>query len=277
VWLASYPRSGNTWLRTFIGSLLESLHAAAPTGIKLLSRATVWEASADGFQAILGRDPFKVDPRELAKARPRVQMMLATRANGRLFLKTHMAALKVDGEFAINWSVTKGAIYLVRNPLDVACSYAPHYGISIDEAIRRMGTRDLVAWGKSMVREKVGSWSQNVLSWTGQKLPLQPHVMRYEDMVSKPLETFLGFANYVGTGISEERVAEAIELTKFERLKEQEQEQEHEGRRFRPKLSTDAFFRRGKSHQWRDTLTTAQVDGIVADHASMMQRFGYLP
>jgi len=265
-------------LRTFIGSLLESLHAAAPTGIKHLSRATLWEASAAGFQTILGRDPFKVDPRELAKARPRVQTMLATRANGRLFLKTHMAALKVDGEFAINWNATKGAIYLVRNPLDVACSYAPHYGISIDEALGRMGTRDLVAWGKSMVREKVGSWSQNVLSWTDQKLPLQPHVMRYEDMVSTPLETFLGFVNYVGTGITEDQVTQAIELTRFERLKEQEQEQDREGaRQFRPKLSTDAFFRRGKSDQWGDTLTTAQIDRIISDHAPMMQRFGYLP
>jgi hypothetical protein len=273
VWLASYPRSGNTWLRTFINNLLDVAHEREIGGINQLTRATVWEASVKAFQEVMGKNPLATDMREIARARPRVQEMMASRATGRAFLKTHMAALKVEGEFAINWKVSRGAVYIVRNPLDVVCSWAPHYGRTIDESIDALALRGLTSWGKSQVPEMIGSWSQNVASWTSGNLPHAPVVVRYEDMTADPLEAFSRIVAYVGTGISEQEIARAVELSSFENLRQQEEDM---GFRGRPGVSTDAFFRKGKTGGWREALSKAQVDRIVADHAVQMERFGYL-
>jgi hypothetical protein len=274
IWLSSFPRSGNTWLRTFISNVLDIAHGRRLKDINQIERTTVSEAWTKHFEEIIGRDPHKVDRATISKARPLVQARLATKAPGLLFVKTHVAAVRMDGVFTINWNVTRGAVYVVRNPLDVVCSYAPHYGLSLDEAIERMGLWDALAWGKAAVPELVGSWSQNVSSWTDKKLPMQPHIMRYEDMVDKPQETFSAFVRRIGSGITEEQIAQAIEASSFEQLQKQEQTI---GFGLKPQVSTEAFFRRGHSGQWRETLTPAQIDRVVSMHHTQMERFGYLP
>jgi hypothetical protein len=118
-----------------------------------------------------------------------------------------------------------------------------------------------------------GSWSVNVANWTDQKLPLPVHVMRYEDMVEKPFETFSAVVRHTGSGIADDQIRKAIELTSFENLKKQEEEK---GLGMKPIMATDSFFRKGKSGGWRETLTKAQVDRIVAAHEAQMRRFGYL-
>ncbi len=272
-WLASYPRSGNTWLQVFIHTLLDVIHGREAGGINDLNRVGTWEALVDNFRPVLPGNVLTADRRAVSKARPAAQERIARRAPGGTFVKTHLAALKVEGEFAINWQVTKGAAYIVRNPLDVACSWAPHFGISLDEAIERLGLRDYAPRSQTMVHETIGSWSQNVASWTERDLPVKPHVMRYEDMVAKPTETFTAFVNHVAGGATPQQVAAAIELSSFDQLKRQEEEAGFVGR---PRISTDRFFRQGKSGGWRDALSKTQVDRIVAAHEVQMGRFGYL-
>jgi hypothetical protein len=274
VWIASYPRSGNTWVRTFISALIDVGRGNTPAGINQIDRHSTWESGVGEFRAVLGKDPRSVGSRELAKARQKVQERVAAGARGRIFVKTHLAAVRNAGEFTINWRVTQKAVYLVRNPLDVACSLAAHYNVSIDDAIARLGQRDLVTRGKSTVPELVGSWSQNVASWTDQKLPVEPLILRYEDMLAKPFDSFAVLADYLGGGVSGEHLRKAVESVLFERLRQQEQ---NEGFKERPGFSADQFFRKGTSGQWQDVLTKAQVDRVLADHSSQMRRFGYGP
>jgi hypothetical protein len=272
-WLASYPRSGNTWLQTFIHNLLDVVNGRPPGSINELNRAGTWEALVANFKYVMPGDPATADRRAISKSRPAAQENLARRAPNGAFVKTHLAALKMDGAFVINWKVTRGAVYILRNPLDVACSWAPHFGVSLDEAIDRLAERDFCPRSATMVYEPIGSWSQNVASWTERDLPVKPHIMRYEDMVAKPLETFEAFVNHVATGASAGQVAQAVELSSFERLQRQEEEAGFIGR---PHVSTDRFFRRGKVGEWRTTLSKVQADRIVAVHETQMRRFGYL-
>jgi hypothetical protein len=273
VWLASFPRSGNTWLRTFVSNLLDLAAGRDPGGINLMVRGSIPEANAKAFREVMGGDPFSADMRQIAKARPRVQEMLAAMAPGPAFLKTHMAALKVEGEFAINWKASKGAVYVVRNPLDVVCSWAPHYGKSIDEAIEAVNKRGLTAWGRTQVPEMIGSWSQNVASWTSGNLPRQPLVVRYEDMLATPTDAFSRVVAYLGVDMAREGIERTVEASSFATLRLQEEEEGFIGR---PEISTDTFFRKGTTGQWRETLSKAQVDAIVSAHAAQMERFGYL-
>ena len=84
------------------------------------------ESLAAGFEKRLGKSPQEATPQEIAEARFGVQAGMVAAAKGPALIKTHNAVANVDGFPTINFDVTKAAIYIVRNPLDVAVSYA-HY------------------------------------------------------------------------------------------------------------------------------------------------------
>ena len=111
-----------------------------------------------------------------------------------------------------------------------------------------------------------------MLSWT-RKPHRAIYVMRYEDMLAEPKKTFGALARHLLFKPNDEQLADAIDRSSFERLREQE---EKEGFRERPKKA-ERFFREGRSDQWKDVLTPAQVQRIVDEHGEQMQRFGYLP
>jgi len=188
-------------------------------------------------------------------------------------VKTHQALVVDRGHITINFAVTSGAIYIVRNPLDVAISYAHHLGQSIDFAIDFMNLKNAEALGNAKhVYEVYGSWSQHVLSWTRKPHPAI-YVMRYEDMLAEPQKTFGALARHLLFTPTDEQLADAIDRSSFERLREQE---EKEGFRERSEKA-ERFFRDGRAGQWKEVLTSAQIQRIVEAHKEQMERFGYLP
>jgi hypothetical protein len=127
-------------------------------------------------------------------ARARAQQYLADLVDGLIFVKTHHALAVDRGHPTINFSVTAGAVYIVRNPLDVAVSYAHHLAGSIDQAIDLVNTKNAeTAVSDKQVYELYGSWSQHALSWT-RKPHRAIYVMRYEDMLAEPHKTFGDFS-----------------------------------------------------------------------------------
>jgi len=97
-------------------------------------------------------------------------------------------------------------------------------------------------------------------------------VIRYEDMLADPMATFTQAARFLQLPTDPARVEKAVRFSDFKVLSQQEAEK---GFKERPG-KTERFFRQGKSGGWRDRLTAAQVDRIVADHGAVMRRFGYL-
>src|SRR5690606_21553151 len=139
----------------------------------------------------------------------------------------------------INFAVTSGAVYIVRNPLDVAISLAHHMGRTIDEAIEVMATRDMeTPINDKRVHEIWGSWSQNVESWT-RKPHRAIYVMRYEDMLSDPVKIFGGLARHLLLNPTPEELRLAIERASFESVQAQE---DAEGFHEKPKQAK-RFFR----------------------------------
>lgn len=274
VWITSFPKSGNTWTRTFLHNLTRLQSGdQEEQDINELNRFTTWEVNKQYYTKLLGYEPDVEKHRnEIAAVRPKVQEMIADELEGLVFIKTHHALVMDRGYPVINTAVTSGAIYIVRNPLDVAISYAHHMNGSIDDAIGAMGIENTETDGsKKAVYEIYGSWSQHVWSWTR-----NPHraiyVMRYEDMLAEPEKTFSGLASHLLLDATPEQIKEAIERSSFNKLKEQE---EKEGFREKPKQAKQ-FFREGRAGQWREILTPAQIDQIINDHGEQMRRFGYL-
>lgn len=276
-WLASYPKSGNTWLRALLTNYLRP--AAKPASINsLLGKAIA--SDREHFENYMGLDSSDMTTDAVEWYRPLFQEVLADALPSPLFIKTHDAWRRVgqgdDARSLHSPAAASGAVYLVRNPLDVAVSYAHHHRSSIDDAVRTMN--DPAAAESSprngvciLLAQQLGTWSGNVTSWVDQtELPV--HVARYEDMLADPVAAFTAIARFAGLPWNEERLAQSVGNSAFEGLRTQEQRfgfnEKHP-----PALS---FFRAGRAGTWRDALTAAQVEALVAAHEATMQRFGYL-
>lgn len=270
VWLASYPKSGNTWTRHFLHSLIRS--PDQPQDINAMVRLTVADSTNNWYRDQLQKPVEDCSDEEIAAVRPAAVKNIAAGADGLVFVKTHNAMVKHLGTPMIEPSVTAGAVYIVRNPLDVAVSYAHFFGTTIDRAIERMNHEGTVAAKtEGQVYQYYGSWREHVHSWTRREVR-QLHVMRYEDMLDKPFETFGRLAEFLRIAPTRERLEAAIAASSFDRLKEQE---EATGFAEKPETS-ERFFRAGRAGQWRDRLTPEQVKAIVEPNREQMARFGYL-
>jgi len=274
IWIASYPKSGNTWVRAFIHNLLREMHSNAPDAqdINGLNRHTVWEVKAAPYQQLLGRPPRECTPEEIARTRPEVQRLLAAARSSAFLMKTHLIMARCEGHWTINLDVTLASIYIVRNPLDVAISYAHHAAISIDNTIELMADPVLRSHvTDDRVYELIGSWSTHVASWMS-VFDRPIFVMRYEDMLRSPVEVFGRLAGFLRLTPTSDQLRRAIDKSSFAELSRQEQEN---GFREKPPAAKK-FFRAGTADQWREILSRDQVQRIVYAHAPMMQRAGYL-
>ena len=241
--------------------------------VNSINRFSLGENFANYYKEVCDFEPKSDDHRKVAENRHRVHEMIADQFEGLIFCKTHNALVIDRGQSIVNFSVTSGAIYIVRNPLDVAISLAHHIDKSVDEAISVMAVQDLeTPIDETRVHEVWGSWSQHVESWTRKSHPAI-YVMRYEDMLNDPEKTFGALARHLLLNPTADELALAIKRSSFESLRDQEDKVSFQEK---PKHA-DRFFREGRADQWKDTLTQQQVDAVVKVHREQMQRFGYLP
>ncbi len=273
VWIASYPRSGNTWVRYFLLCLLQGLRREPVPDINRLYRFSTWDALNVWWAERIGKPLEQASKAEVAAGRATVQATIASAGPQLSFVKTHNAWASVGGHATINAAVTAAAIYLVRNPLDIAVSSAAYLNIPQDDAIARLNQAGYETYNmKGGVYELYGSWQENLLSWVDRKRP-PVLALRYEDLLEAPEAAFARLAAFVGMKADAATLRQAIAAASFARLEGQEA---RDGFIERPD-SARQFFRSGASGQWRDALTPAQVAAVVEPNRALMRRFGYLP
>jgi hypothetical protein len=273
VWLASYPKSGNTWVRVFLHNLMRELKGASekPQDINALHEMTARESLKGWFTRRLGKPASEASPKEIAEARIAVQADMVAGADGPVFIKTHNAVANIEGFPTINFDVSLAAVYIVRNPLDVAVSYAHYSGLPADAIIRYMADpAGNIFPSERRVYEFLGSWSFHVASWMS--VPHRPILLlRYEDMLASPERSFGRLASFLRLKPTAEQMERAIKNSSFEEMANQE---ERHGFNERPGTA-EKFFRSGTAGQWQTALSQSQVKAIIEAHAPMMMRFGY--
>ncbi|HUB44746.1 MAG TPA: sulfotransferase domain-containing protein [Acetobacteraceae bacterium] len=271
VWIASYPKSGNTWIRAFLHNYIRQ--PAAPYDINRLTDLTASDVNAERYIRYDPRPASQYSVADVQRMRPLVQRDLMALDPSLVFVKTHNARLLVAGAPLITPEVTAGAIYVVRDPRDIAVSYSRHRGQSIDDTIAFMANRQAATGGTdSKVHEWLGTWSLHVESWTARPDP-RVHVMRYESLIAAASATFGPLIGWLGQDPPPGRLDRAIRFSSFAELRAQE-----EARGFNERVpeATGRFFGAGQPGHWRSALTPAQRARIEHDHAAAMQRFGYL-
>lgn len=271
--VASYPKSGNTWIRL-------ALHACFHGG--RLDSLRGWEADslasfeAARFQTLMGVDPRLLSVTEILGLLPAYLEQMARTAPSLQVVKVHDAGCQPGGSRLLRPGTARLVVHMVRDPRDVAVSWAHYSACPIDRVIDRMaGPGTILGAGaathRPLLPQYLGTWSEHVLSWL--EAPADPPVLtlRYEDRLADPAGTLRTVVHRAGLDIEPETVAAAVEASAFGRVAAME---ETEGFRERPSAA-DRFFRQGRAGGWRDALTVAQIARIEADHGPVMRQLGY--
>jgi len=270
VWIASYPKSGNTWMRSFLSNLVGG--GSRAQDINSLGEFCNNESNAKFYRPFFDKPLAEIDPVVIAKIRSEVHQSIAIKNTGTTFVKSHNYMGSYEGYPLHNPQLTAGWIYIVRNPLDVVISMTYHYGVSADDAIDFLNNEETATESSdSNVYSPLSSWSTHVESWTNENHPLVCYV-RYEDMLDKALKTFRRVASILGTKDSR-LIKQALRKSSFAEMRKQEAKSG-----FVERIGESSpFFRKGKKDQWHEVLTQEQVQRVVDKNRVQMERFKYIP
>jgi aryl sulfotransferase len=273
VWLASFPKSGNTWFRIFLANLAAGENG--PADINNLDERGGIASSRHEFEAATLLDSGFLTHDDIDDLRREVYAGIHAACAEQRWIKTHDAYTAAPNGAPIFGVPGSRAVYLVRDPRDVAVSLSHHNNTTIDQAIALMNDPDgaYCAGRKGLavqLRQKLLGWSGHVASWLDQKdLPVT--LLRYEDTRADPETNFAAALTFVSRAATKDEIARAVRHADFGELQRQESE-----KGFAERVSRAApFFRSGRAGAWRETLSDEQVARIEDAHSAMMERLGY--
>lgn len=271
VWLASYPKSGNTWLRLFLANYL--LDRTEPFPINQIHKVTFGDMIAEPYVKLTGRPPTALDAATVHRLKPRVHRLLSTRGPDLILVKTHSALYVEGGIPSITMAATRATLYLVRNPFDVADSVAHHYSLSLDDAVSSLCSpgSQLEGDGQRTLGQRIGAWGEHVIKWADAEA-LKPLVLRYEDMLREPLAAFSRVVRHLGLTEDEARIRRATEFASFDEARRQEDRFQFLER----SPGAEKFFRVGRIGKGFEALDEGQRQRLIEANREAMRRFGYL-
>ncbi|PIB92138.1 sulfotransferase domain-containing protein [Caulobacter sp. FWC2] len=271
IWLASYPKSGNTWMRILLANLLAK--DEEPQNINALNLSDGVSADRTAIERELLVDTDLLTPSELARARAIAAQDERSHRDGPSIVKTHEAYELLDDGTAAMGRGKRAVLYLVRDPRDVAVSLAFHGGMSVDQAVETLCAWTPAGGGRHQVAHGWADWSRHASGWLGQN-DLPVHLLRYEDLLADTPKAFAAALNFLGVDFGPDELARAVRHADFAELRRQEAAT---GFVERSPNATAPFFRQGRAGGWREYLNPAQQARLERAHRVMMARLGYLP
>ena len=280
IWIASYPKSGNTWVRSLLGSYLYS-----DTGIfnfDLLKKIKQFP-SKPYFKFFLKdfTDIKKVSDYWIA-AQDRINLF----NDGTIFLKTHSALCTLENNSFTNKNNTKAVIYIVRDPRNLITSFSHHYSLNIDQAFdfindkKTMVLTNEYGVGDFGIATVLGNWSEHYKSW--QNIKFAPIlVIKYEDLIKDTKNTFILILNFLKTlmdiRIDEKKIINTVDSCSFEKLAEKEKTEGFfeavASKKNKKKLN---FFYLGQKNNWQNLLNTEMEQKTREAFQKEMKELGYI-
>ncbi len=275
IWLASYPKSGNTWLRMFLKS-----YYTKPDEKFSLEKSISDNFNPQGFPDQKMLEDLKVDYfkfEEIVKNWETMQDYLNLN-NQTNFVKTHNAMCTVGPYKFTSHKNTKGAIYIVRDPRDVLVSYSHHFGVDYEQTFEMLSSPYNCEYpesgGKRYKKTLMGNWSGHYNSWKKYN-SCKVLVIKYEDMILNQHETFKKVIDYLkemnDTEFNEEKFKRALKQSKFSELQKLEK---NEG--FSEAGKGGIFFRSGKIGAWKNEVSVDIIKKIEDLFSKEMKELSYI-
>ena len=289
-YLASYPKSGNTWCRVFITELrrlagLDSADATASAqqeeqALRLnrdLATGSI-VSSRHWIDDQLGIDSSDLRWAELDKVRGRVGHQRALYAESLRYHKVHDAFTSPDsaGRPVVPTEGCRGAVVIIRHPADVAVSLGHFFSWELERCVAFLLNEEAALCrsskrGGQQVRQFMGSWAHHGQSWVDQQqIPVL--LLRYEDLLAKPEQHFRRLATFLDLPTEEPLIREAVANTRFDKLRAKE---DAEGGFHERPEGCERFFRSGRSGEGREQLSADQLAQLEEAFSSTLKRFGY--
>ena len=272
--IASYMKSGNTWVRSIICSLLNDgvFHLRDLNKIQLFSQ----KSSFSKLPNIKYNSNGNIDFNFISDNWLNAQKIIAEKSKESIiFFKTHNVRGIVNGKYFTDANVCSGFIYLIRDPRDIVISYSKHMKISIDKAIDILLYKNNYVTEVLNVNEAVCTWENHLNSWVNFKT-VPRLIMKYEDMIQDNKKTINQIANFLNIILknnkltSYKNIENTLKNTSFENLKKLESSEGF------VEATNEKFFRSGKSQQWKNILSFSQRNLIEVNLKKTMKIIGYL-
>ena len=258
IWLTSYPKSGNTWVRAFLAAYYHSKDGVFD--FKLLEKIDQYP-KAKYFDK-------KIDkPGEINQYWNSSQEKISIKKEIKIF-KTHNSLLAINGNNFTSPKHTLGFIYIVRDPRNVLTSLKNHYDLEYEEAIDFMQNENKFIYDDRKKNQELdyanfqflSSWSNHYKSWMNTNV-FRKILIKYEDLILDPIKNFRNLVLYTNSlikideKINEKKIQKCIETTNFELLKKKEENSGFPESVYSKKLKKDiSFFNLGSRNQWNETV-----------------------
>jgi len=277
VWLASYPKSGNTLLRSILSSYFfsndgkfnfENLYQI--TQFPLLEHFTSIDVDLNEDKAIF-------------KNSINAQNFINKEKGKVKFFKTHSSFSKIDDYNFTDLQNTLGVIYIVRDPRNVVNSLAHHYNLSIDEAINTMiDEKKFMSRTDKNAEVFAGSWNFNYNSWKNLEQHKKYFLIKYEDLITNKKTIILKvfkFLNSLGMKLDIDMVKlnKVIKTTEFKQMQIIEQKETFTEAMIDEKTGKrKIFFNLGPKNDWRTNLDNKNKEKIEQAFSKEMEELGYI-
>ena len=267
-------KSGNTWMRSIICSLLNNgkFNLEDLKKIKLFSQE-VYFSSLKGLEY---QKNGNLDFNFVSKNWINAQILINKNSNDSIkFFKTHNIRGKINNNYFTDETVCGGFVYLIRDPRDICISLAKHMNINIDHSIDIILNQKKFVTNVFKVNESVCTWKEHVESWVNFKT-VPRLILRYEDMLNDNENTMNQIVNFLNIiynntkKINRETINRTIEKTKFDNLQKMEEIGGF------VEATNDNFFRKGKINQWKKILSNKQKNDFEKILGNTMSKLGYL-
>ena len=276
IWIASYPKSGNTYVRSFLSAYYFSKDGEFSfdllKNIKQFPNVEFFEKPFNGVDEA---------SRNWLSAQKKIKDTKKV-----LFLKTHSCLGQFRGQPFTTPEFSLGGIYIVRDPRNVITSIKNHYSFddqaalkfvtNVHTEIREANSNDFRTW------TLLSNWSNHYKSWVKSK-NFRKLLVRYEDFEKKKYETFRGIVAFTNTllnkteKINEVKLERAIETTNFNVLKNKEKNEGFEEAAYsKEEEKKKVFFNLGFNNRWKKLLTENIRKQIENEFTEEMNELGYL-
>jgi len=277
IWLASYPKSGNTWLRSITSSLLYS--EDGNFDFELLKKIRQFPEKQFFKDLMTDFSNFNEIKKNWITAQEKINLL----HNVRIF-KTHQGKYTVGEHNFTNDKNTLAVIYIVRDPRNLVKSISHHFDFTLDKACEFLLSPEIIGNGKSWEEKKdgmynlLGKWNDHYRSWTVNKDHLL--LIKYEDLLkdaNTQMDRIIDFLKrYIKFNTNTNKNKNILETTSFKNLQDLERKGKFIENAFSKDMKKINFFHLGPKNKWEDDLNENIKKKIENNFRKEMQELGYL-